>query len=1348
MSTRVTLRHADWLSLVDATGPFLTLPVLRRVWPSGLDRTPPGRCAEVREMVAGLGRDDVSRRRFVEWVLRRLLAFGPTLREGQGVPETLVVPLAEHGVVLRPDFAVVEAQTSRTRLLVSLWPAGTDFAAHVAGERWAASPVDRMATHLRSTGVQLGLVTDGDRFCLVWAPRTGPVGRATWVASVFTEAAERTLLDSFTSVLGARRFFAVVAEDQLEALLAESASAQAEVTSQLGLQVRRAVELLVASFSRANRDHGGTLLAGLNPNHVYEAACTVMMRLVFLLSAEERRLLPLGDELYDRSYAVSTLRQELRQAADDNGDETLEHSYSAWPRLLATFRAVHGGLSHDQLRLPAYGGRLFDPDRYPFLEGREPGQSWRDTAAAPLPVDDRTMLAILTAVQILEMREGGATEARRLSFRSLDVEQIGHVYEGLLDHGAQYVDTVTLGLFGKAGEEPEASLAQLELYAEQGDGALVPWLAERTQRSEKQVRDALDTSLDDGLRSRLRAACDNDDGLLQRLQRYGRLLRDDVRGLPMVLLPGSVFVTEVSHRRDTGTEYTTKELADEVVRYALEPLVYSPGPAEGAPPEQWKLKSSADIEALRVCDPAVGSGAIITAACRYLADRLLEAWAAERATPLLVRADSSAEVDDVLIAARRTVAERCLYGVDRDPMAVEMAKLSLWLITMAKDRPFSFLDHAFRPGDSLLGVTDLDQVTHFAIDPNQAVRPLNFAGDLEPLVKEALELRRRIEEAPVVDTRHAEEKERLLEQAYRAMRTVNVLADLVVGAALSTAGAAKNDETVRLAAVSRQVREAFDADGSDRDEQLTALADQADAWLNEGRPTGAPLRRPLHWPLAFPEVFLASDQSGFDAIVGNPPYVGNKYWRARLGADYQRLFERLFARKLGKPDLVVVFLWRMTMIAREGGFVGSLATQSITEVDSRSLLESTVLDDAALYRAVSSRKWPGTAAVFVALVWLVKGGWEGTHVLNDQEVPEISASLGLTGAKAQLHRLAVTFVCFEGIHNGRGMALVVPDTHPLTSRYPDLFRPYVSGDDLASSDPRIHKRYVIDLTGYARSDLEILPEEVRTFLSEVVQPTRTPELLESYKGLARRWWTFWNTRESGFRVVRESPSCVVMPAVSKYIFALELPSQWAYTNKVMVFEKWREDLQTILLSTFFSGWVERYGGSLSTTLVMKISSVVETFPFPVNQAVAHGQVWQEAVLAAQQALGGGITRVLNAVHNSEDRSAEIERIRRIVSEVDISVQKAYGFSTAVPEHGFHETRLGARWTISPAISEEFLDLLVELNHERHAAEVAAAPPPAKGSGRGRRKQVARSAPGATVGENTLFGPGLFSGDDA
>src|SRR5690606_32638715 len=135
--------------------------------------------------------------------------------------------------------------------------------------------------------------------------------------------------------------------------------------------------------------------------------------------------------------------------------------------------------------------------------------------------------------------------------------------------------------------------------------------------------------------------------------------------------------------------------ADEVVRYALEPIVYAPGPAEEPDPAQWKLKSAAEILKLKVCDPAVGSGAILVAACRYLAERLVEAWTAESVlgrTPAGLPGPVPDE--DLELLARRVITDHCLYGVDRNPMAAEMAKLSLWLTTMAKERPFTFLDHA------------------------------------------------------------------------------------------------------------------------------------------------------------------------------------------------------------------------------------------------------------------------------------------------------------------------------------------------------------------------------------------------------------------------------------------------------------------------------------------------------------------------------------------------------------------------------------------------------------------------------------------------------------------------------
>jgi hypothetical protein len=300
---------------------------------------------------------------------------------------------------------------------------------------------------------------------------------------------------------------------------------QHEVTDQLGYQVRRAVEILVQAIDRADQDRGRMLLLGVSEGRLYEAALTVMMRLVFLLSAEERGLLLLGEPIYDQYYAVSTLRAQLRTQADQHGEEVLERGFDAWCRLLATFRAVYGGIQHESLLLPAYGGSLFDPDRFPFLEGRQisnqssvgSNQSesdllnsdhWLRDMADPLPIINRTTLHLVEALQILRVTVpgGGGAEARRLSFRALDIEQIGHVYEGLLDHWAVRANKPILGLVGTKNQEPEVDLARLEAARVQGDEALVALLREETGRSESALKNSLTAELDGRQKERLRAA--------------------------------------------------------------------------------------------------------------------------------------------------------------------------------------------------------------------------------------------------------------------------------------------------------------------------------------------------------------------------------------------------------------------------------------------------------------------------------------------------------------------------------------------------------------------------------------------------------------------------------------------------------------------------------------------------------------------------------------------------------------------------------------------------------------------------------------------------------------------------
>ena len=374
----VSRHHADWLSLVEVSGPFVSLPVLMRVFPQGLEPRDPAQAKALRAAYEEWQDNPAapgSQRAWVMHVLTAVLGYPPEqIAEGQTLPAGLEANMPEMGETLRPDFALVGTAGSDTagqaQLLIASYPAEQALDKPVIGKHWKATPATRMMELLHGTGVPLGLVTNGEHWMLVYAPRGETTGYASWYGALWLD--EPITLRAFHSLLGVRRFFGVAADSTLLALLKESANDQQEVTDQLGYQVREAVEVLVQSFDALDRENHRALLKDVPETVLYDAALTVMMRLVFLFAAEERGLLHLGKPLYDDNYAVSTLQEQFQEVADQHGEEVLERRFDAWTRLLATFRAVHGGIQHQDLLMPAYGGSLFDPDRYPFLEGRVP----------------------------------------------------------------------------------------------------------------------------------------------------------------------------------------------------------------------------------------------------------------------------------------------------------------------------------------------------------------------------------------------------------------------------------------------------------------------------------------------------------------------------------------------------------------------------------------------------------------------------------------------------------------------------------------------------------------------------------------------------------------------------------------------------------------------------------------------------------------------------------------------------------------------------------------------------------------------------------------------------------------
>jgi hypothetical protein len=344
--------HTEWLSLVEVSGPFLSLPVLLRVFPQGLDAHDSEHVRSLRlayeewaDNQGGLRPDPAIHRAWVQFVLRHTLGLpDEVIAEGQSLPPGLEAREGEHGETLRPNLAIVAPQgtldAGKPRLLIQVYPADQGLERAVSGKLWKASPATRMVDLLHAANVPLGLVTNGEQWMLVSAPRGETSGFASWYSALWLD--EPLTLRAFRSLLGVQRFFGVADEDTLQALFKQSSQDQQEVTDQLGYQVRKAEEVLVQAVDRIDKDRGRALLRDVDEKRLYEAALTVMMRLVFLFSAEERELLLLGDPVYDQHYAVSTLRAQLREAADQYGEEVLERRSDAWSRLLATFRAVYG----------------------------------------------------------------------------------------------------------------------------------------------------------------------------------------------------------------------------------------------------------------------------------------------------------------------------------------------------------------------------------------------------------------------------------------------------------------------------------------------------------------------------------------------------------------------------------------------------------------------------------------------------------------------------------------------------------------------------------------------------------------------------------------------------------------------------------------------------------------------------------------------------------------------------------------------------------------------------------------------------------------------------------------------
>ncbi|MDT0639893.1 DNA methyltransferase [Citrobacter werkmanii] len=1338
--------HAEWLSLVDISGPFLAIPVLTHTFPQGLEVLSSFKRRRLRqaydEWREALELEDPQLEElhsaWIDEVLSRVLEFdddgkGDVLKREEWCRSHLKSVLPDQGVVEYPDLAVVdEQQDNKPLLLIHTYKPNVELESTVKHEGWITTPADRMVQLCRSLGCRLGLLTNGECWMLVDAPVGAVTSFSSWYARLWSQ--EPITLQAFVHLLGIRRFF-VDESEQLPALFDASLKYQDEVTDALGEQVCRAVEVLIQSLDKADQDRNRELLHDVNETELYEAALAVMMRLVFLLSAEEQGLLLLGDECYESNYAISTLRMQLRQEPS----ELLERRWDAWTRLLSTFRAVYGGVEHEDLRLPALGSSLFDPDHFPFLEGRTKGSNWKIDTAVPLPINNRTVLLLLESIQLFQ--------GRTLSYRALDVEQIGYVYEGLLERTVKRAAEVTLELNAtKKAQSPWVTLAELDSVSMDGTEQLIELLHERSGSSISKIRNELSKLIDDSLIERLLITCQGDTKLRDRIKPYVHLLRTDPWGYPLVYPAGSFIVTSGSNRRETGTHYTPKSLTEAIVAETLTPLTYI-GPTEGIPREKWQLKSSSELLTLKICDPAMGSGAFLVQTCRWLADRLVESWILAEESGKKISVDgyilvSSStqeslphDTDARIVIARRLIAERCLYGVDLNPLAVELAKLSIWLVTLAKDRPFGFLEHNLRCGDSLLGIERIDQLTQFSMNSTAQGQKHLFSEEIERAVDEAVLLRQQLREMTIRDIHDVESMGELNSLAEVRLKITRCIADAYIGEVLIAQG---NDMALEkaLAHLSIQVRDVIQGNT----EQLELIQRRALTALSFELPVGKASRRPFHWPLEFPEVFSLG--GGFDCIVGNPPFLGGQKITGTMGDCYREyLVNTIACGKRGSADLVAYFFIKANALLCSNGFFGLIAVNTISEGNTREIgLDLILRCGSVIFRAYPNLVWPGKANVVTSSVFVSKSNWNAPFYISGQQVSVISAALTQRENWQPVKLEESCSFVFQGVITlGEGF-LVDNKTYlgwvEKGDNSCEVVFDYLIGKEVNQSPTHTPNRKIINFF-----DLDEHKASKYSSAFDIVEQFVKPERQRLKNGkyalrspLPQRWWQYAEKRPALFHAVGRGSNFVNHPkgwkgdfkslervivfatGATKYPCFTFIPNTYICGHSLCIIASESYALFTCLSSDIHAVWAWEHGSRMKQDLRYTHGDIFETFPFPENtlnngdKSLSNlGVQFFEARACYMIEQNKGMTKFYNDLHNPNINTNKINELRDLQTKINNEVLRAYGFDELDLEQDFHEVAYlpegkNVRFTISEPAREELLCRLATLNKNRYEGE--------------------------------------------
>jgi|JFJP01.1.fsa_nt_gi hypothetical protein len=709
-------------------------------------------------------------------------------------------------------------------------------------------------------------------------------------------------------------------------------------------------------------------------------------------------------------------------------------------------------------------------------------------------------------------------------------------------------------------------------------------------------------------------------------------------------------------RSKSGSHYTPDELVQPLIKHSLDYLLddrrkiitdtIARQRLVGATYRQRREELvKQHIYTLKVCDVACGSGHLLISGARRIAE-VAAAIIEEEEQPN----------PKAFQHAKRNAILNCIYGVDKNPLAVELCKVALWLEAYLPGQPLNFLDHHIKCGDAIVGLAHRDELENGIA--TEAFKTL--PGDDKDIAKafrdqNSRQRNERVAIGTQLQAKYDETTENSVQEALVEYKTFSRLPETSPDEIDHKAKAYKNfvagkGFTFLKAMADTQVAQFFIAKTTANKDALMTDADFRQiligykGWQDRktAKATAVALeQRIFHWFLEFPEVF---NEGGFDCILGNPPYLGGSKISGSFGKSFLEYLHSYYSPTGGQADLIAYFLRRIYSAIKPSGFFSLVTTNTVAQSETREGgLEIILNEGGHLIFALPSIKWPGVANLFISEFSIFKGQWKKQIMLDKKPAIKLNSDLtdlDVIGYPFSLYQNQD--IVFKGTDFGGDGFIIDQNTKQLfikdSEKNVEIIFPLINGLDINDEPNQKATRFIINFFDWSEEAATKfnLPYE---HIKKRVYPTRLKNNRDIYR---IKWWVFCERRVSLYQRLKSINHCFASSTVTKFLNLSLLESNQVFSNAVFVFgfeEFWKFSL---LQSNLHNDWTRKYSSTLETRLRYAPTDCFETFPFPQDLSPQQeqkleqiGEQYHEYRRQLMLAMQLGLTKTYNAFHARE-----------------------------------------------------------------------------------------------------------------